>query len=93
MAPPLIRRRRSDGIVEIRPRRARDTVANADAAVLLILMAAFLVFCVALVATLVESPILIGIAGGFGLIGAWGVVLARPLAPARSFDPPPRRAA
>jgi hypothetical protein len=93
MAPPVLRRRRSDGLVEIRPRRARDMVANADAVVLLAMMAAFFVFSAVLVAMLVESPILIGIAGGFGLLGVWGAVLARPLAPAPSFDRPPRHAA
>jgi hypothetical protein len=98
MAPPLVRRRRSDGLVEIRPRRVRDLVASADAPALVALTASFLVFGVALVslvALLLVSPILVGIAGGFVLLGAWGGVLARPLAPARSpsFEPPPRRAA
>jgi hypothetical protein len=93
MAPPIIRRRRSDGLVQIRPRRARDMVANADAAVLLALMGGFLVFSAALVAAIVASPILAGIAGALVLLGAWGGALARPLAPAPSFDPPPRRAA
>jgi hypothetical protein len=89
MAPPLIRRRRADGIVEIRPRRARDLVASPDAAVLLGLLALFLLFAAALVATLVASPILVGVAIAFVLATACADALARAREPVRAPSPSP----
>jgi len=86
-------RRRPDGLVEIRRRRARDVVATPDAVVLLALMGAFLLFCAALVVTLVTSPILLAMTGGFVLLGAWGASLVRPGALEPAVEPPPRRIA
>jgi hypothetical protein len=93
MASRIVRRR-PDGLVEIRRRRARDVVATPDAAVLLALMGGWLIFSVALVVTLVTSPILLAMTGGFVLLGAWGVSLVRPRAlETAPVEPPPRRIA
>lgn len=93
MASRIVRRR-PDGLVEIRRRRPRDVVATPDAAVLLALMAGWLLFVAVLVVTLVTSPILLAMTGGFVLLGAWGVAITRPqtlsVAPA---PPPPRHVA
>lgn len=93
MASRIVRRR-PDGLVEIRRRRARDIVVTPDAAVLLALMGGWLLFVAVLVVTLVISPILLAMTGGFVLLGAWGVAISRPatlsIAPA---PPPPRHAA
>lgn len=87
-------RRRPDGLVEIRRRRARDVVATPDAAVLLALMIGWVLFAVTLVVTLVTSPILLAMTGGFVLLGAWAGAMVRPEAlQAAPLDPPPRRIA
>lgn len=89
-----VARRRPDGLMEIRRRRARDVVATADAAVLLALMAGWLAFSALLIVTLITSPILLAMTGGFVLLGLWGGSLVRPgtLEPA-PLEPPPRRVA
>lgn len=67
MAPRVIRRRR-DGLVEIRRARARDLVVASDAAVLLGMLAGWVLFTVTLVMSLVFDPPLL-------LVGGW-VILA-----------------
>lgn len=69
MAPRLIRRRRRDGLVEIRRVRARDLVLSSDSMVLLGMLAGWLLFTVALVLSLVFDPPLLGVA-------VWAVVAA-----------------
>jgi hypothetical protein len=96
MAPRVIRR--SDGLVEIRRRRARDLVLSPVNAVLAAMMLTALLFLTALVAILLVSPILAAIAGGLLGIGAWGSWLVngtRDVAPApvSPVPPRPRRAA
>ncbi len=89
-----IRRRRRDGLVEIRRARARDVVLTFDSFVLLALLAGWFFFSVLLVMTLIFAPAFLGLA-------AWGVLLlvvdqkrTRPahLVPAAA-EPPPGSAA
>jgi hypothetical protein len=91
---PLLVRRRRDGIVQIRRPRARDVVATPATAALLTMLLAFLAFTAAFVATLVEAPLLLVVAGAFVALGAWGGMLARASAPQPApADPPGPRAA
>ncbi len=94
MGPRLIRRRR-DGLVEIRRARARDLVLHSDAAVLLALLAAWLLLAVVLVMALVFDP-------PFLALAAWLVVALAvdqrqsrhpKLAIVHVTPPPPRPAA
>ncbi len=55
MGPRLIHRRR-DGLLEIRPTRARDLVLTSDTAVLFCMLAGWCLFAVLLVITLLFDP-------------------------------------
>jgi hypothetical protein len=69
MTPRIIRRRRRDGLVEIRRVRARDVVLTSDAFVLLGMLGGFFFFAALLVIVLVFDP-------PFLAIALWGVVAA-----------------
>ncbi len=88
-------KRRTDGLVLIRPRRVTDSSLLRDTAVLAALLALFTVFSVAFTAALVEAPFLMAVLGGCLAAGLWGARWARTgeLAPVPAGDPPSRRVA
>ena len=69
MIRPLVLRR-PDGIVEIRRARLVDLILLADAATLLLLFGAFVLFALTLFLALVYSPIFLAIAAWAGLRAA-----------------------
>jgi hypothetical protein len=92
MIPRLVRRR-SDGLVEIRPVRARDVVPASDAAVLLALLAGWLLLAAILVMSLVFDPPFLGLAAWFVLFAAVEQRRARhPRLVQAHATPPPRSA-
>ena len=69
MRPRIIRRRRRDGLVEIRRARARDVVVTSDAFVLLGMLGGFFFFAVLLFVVLVFDPPVLAVA-------LWAIVAA-----------------
>lgn len=88
----LLRRRRPDGVIEIRPPRIRDVVLAPGMGLLVMLFFACLLFLVALVDALVKFPYTLWLTGVFLALGTWGVREERSLrvaeAPAKPSAPP-----
>ncbi len=90
----LLVRRRHDGLVEIRRARWRDLVLTSDAAVLLGMLAGWLLFVATLVMALVFAPLAIGVAALLVLLFvADGGARSAPRLVEAPVPPPPRGAA
>lgn len=84
MKKKLLVFRRPDGVIELRRRRLRDSVAFKDAVVLVGLCIGCIAFIALLAAALVETPVLLVAMAAFVLPMAAALLLARDpeLAPA-----------
>lgn len=91
----LVVRRRPDGLIQLRRRRAWNLVADPVLGVLCLLFPVCAAVMIGLATALVAGPFLVGVVAACLALGLLAARWARTAAPATVpvLDPPPRRAA